>query len=450
MQESRYKHYLITVLLVIFAFNYVDRLALGLMLQDIKVDLQLTDTQLGFLSGMAFALFYSIMGIPIARWADRGNRVTIISVTIALWSAAVAMCGMATSFVQLLLIRIGVAVGEAGCTPPAHSLIADHFSRAERPRAVARYMVGAPVSLLIGYFVAGWLNEFYGWRTTFIILGMPGLGLAVLAWLTLREPRREKLEAAKANPIARKESTPHQPSIIEVYKLLWANKTFRHLMFCVSVMYFFSYGIGQWKAAFFIRSYGLQTGELGTWFALIYGVCGILGTYWGGEWASRRAAHNEHLQLRVMALVYCSFAIVSTFIYLAPSYHLAFALMGVAAIGGGIINGPLFATIQTLVPEHMRAMSIALIYLFANLIGMGLGPLAAGALSDAFRPWAGDESLRYSLLVLCPGYLWAGWHLWCASKTVSRDLAIAHRRETTPPQSAHPPLRDDPYPNRAI
>src|SRR5688500_10553590 len=169
MTESRYKQYLLAVLLVVLASNYMDRLALGLLLQDIKVDLALSDTQLGFLSGIAFALFYSVMGLPIARWADRGNRVAIITFTTVLWSAAVALCGVAGNFVQLLLIRMVVAVGEAGCIPPAHSLIADYFTRAERPRAVAIYMLGGQLSV-VGYFAAGWLNELYGWRVTFMLL----------------------------------------------------------------------------------------------------------------------------------------------------------------------------------------------------------------------------------------------------------------------------------------
>src|SRR5688500_12783235 len=184
--QYRQRNYLLALLTTILAFNYIDRLALGLLLEDIKADLALTDTQLGFLTGIAFALFYAVMGIPIARWADRGNRVTIISLTTALWSVAVALCGAAGSFVQLLVIRAGVAVGEAGCHPPALSLIADYFTRAERPRAVARYMLGWPLALLIGYFAAGWLNEFWGWRATFVILGLPGLVLAALARFTLK------------------------------------------------------------------------------------------------------------------------------------------------------------------------------------------------------------------------------------------------------------------------
>src|ERR1700676_3981231 len=159
MREHRYRNYLLAVLVVILAFNFVDRLALGLLLQNIKADLHLSDTQLGILTGIAFALFYSVMGIPIARWADRGNLVTIITFTVALWGAAVAVCSLAAGFWQLLIIRIGVAVGEAGCHPPAFSLIADYFTRAERPRVVAIYMLGVLLSFVIGYFLAGWLNE---------------------------------------------------------------------------------------------------------------------------------------------------------------------------------------------------------------------------------------------------------------------------------------------------
>lgn len=429
MRDRSYKHYLLTVLLVILASNYVDRLALGLLLQDIKVDLDLTDTQLGFLSGIAFTLFYSVMGIPIARWADRGNRVAIITFTTALWSAAVALCGVAGNFVQLLLIRIGVAVGEAGCIPPAHSLIADYFTRAERPRAVAIYMLGGQLSV-VGYLWGGWLNELYGWRVTFMLLGLPGLGLAALAWFTLREPRLGKSTVGAASVIAPISlSQPgtaalasEVPRLKDVCVTLWANTTFRNLLFCFSVISFFGYGIMQWQPAFFIRSHGLQTGELGTWLAVIYGSCGLLGVYLGGELASRYAAHNERLQLKAMAVGYSSFGVISAFVYLAPHHHLAFGLLGLATVGATMAIGPLLATIQTLVPPRMRAMSIALIYLFANLIGMGMGPLAVGALSDALRPWAGEESLRYALLALSPGYLWGGWHLWRASRTVTRDL----------------------------
>jgi MFS transporter, Spinster family, sphingosine-1-phosphate transporter len=436
MRDTRYKTYLLTVLLSILAFNYVDRLALGLLLQDIKVDLNLSDTQLGFLNGIAFALFYSVLGIPIARWADRGNRVTIISLTTALWSVAVAACGLAGSFLQLLLIRIGVAVGEAGCLPPAHSLIADHFTRAERPRAVAQYMLGIPLSVIVGYFLAGWLNELYGWRITFVLLGLPGLFLGMLARLTLREPRRLQHSADTARPleppVPRAPMVSDQPTVKEVCLTLWASKAFGHLLLCFAIASFFGNGIAMWQPTFFVRSHGLQTGELGTWFMLIFGIGGFVGTYLGGEWAARHAVRNEPLQLKAMAVGYCSFGLIQALVYVVPNVYLAFGLMGLATLGGAMTTGPLFATIHTLVPERMRAMAIATIYLFANLIGMGLGPLAAGALSDILHPLAADQSLRYALLLLCPGYLWAAWHLWRSSRTVSSDLAavrLTHRAD---------------------
>jgi MFS family permease len=443
MKGTRYRGYLLGVLMVILAFNFVDRLAIGLVLQGIKAELDLSDTQLGLLTGIAFALFYSLMGIPIARLADRGNRVTIISVTTALWSVAVALCGLVTNFAQLLLVRVIVGVGEAGCVPPAHSLIADYFSRAERPRAVSLYMLGGPLSNVIGYFFAGWLNQLYGWRITFMFLGVPGLLLSVLARVTLREPRCS-LSAAVADlelgsrPVdpSTDVTTESGTSLMHIGAALWGNITFRHLLLCFSVLYFFGFGILQWQPAFFIRSYGMESGELGTWFAVIYGLGGILGTYLGGELASRLAAGNESLQLKGMALAYCAVGSMSAFVYLAPNRYVAFGVMALVSVAGATANGPLFATIQSLVPRRMRAVSIAAVYLFANLVGLGLGPLMAGVLSDTLRVMFGNESLRYALLALCPGYLWGGWHLWRASKTVVGDIETAQvSRENDSPVS---------------
>jgi MFS family permease len=431
IKKPAYRQYLLTLLAVILAFNYLDRTILGLAMESIKVDLKVSDTQLGFLSGLAFALFYAIMGIPIARWADRGNRKTIVVLTLTLWSLASALCGLAVTFTQLLLIRIAAAVGEAGCVPAAHSLIADYFNRAERPRAVARYMSGGALANIIGFLFAGWLIQLYGWRATFMLLGLPGLAIAVLAVITLKEPRRrlqdEKtdlaiLGSAPPSPPVPALNVATPPSIKEVCRFLWSNRTFRSLLYCFAVSAFFNAGIVQWQPVFFIRSYGMKTGEIGMWFAMIYGVGGLAGIYLGGELASRYAANNERLQLKAIAIAYSCVAVFTACIYLSPNYYLAFFFMLLSSMGGAGANGPLFATIQSLVPQPMRAMSIAMIGLLANLVGMGLGPLAAGVLSDAFRHWFGGESLRYSLIVLCPGYFWGAWYMWKASRTVTKDL----------------------------
>jgi len=401
--------------MLISAFNVVDVLVLGLVLQELKVDLSLSDTQLGVLTGIAFAFFYSVMGIPLARWADRGNRVRVISTTTALWSVGVALCAVAGNFWQLVSIRAGVAIGEAGCGPPAHSLIAEYFTREQRPRAVAVYMLGSPLSYLIGYFVAGWLDQLYGWRMTFVLVGLPGLGLAALSHFTLREPRAKQSRAASED----------SPGFGETCVTLWNNRTFRHLLLCFSVLYFFGSGIGSWQPTFFVRSFGLRTRELGAWLAVILGLGGMLGIYLGGQWASRKAGGNERLQLEVMSIAYVCFGLVMAGVYVSGNLYLSLALLGIASVGANSAMGPLFATVQTLVPPRMRAMSIAIVFLFANLIGAGLGPLAVGTLSDAFRPWAGEESLRYALLALSPGYTWAAWHCWRARLTVAADIAAA-------------------------
>lgn len=415
-----YRRYLLLMLAAIFAFNNVDRLAVGVVLQAIKLDLHLTDTELGFLTGIAFALFYAVMGIPIARWADRSNRVMIIAITTVLWSAAVMACGLAANFAQLLLIRIAVAVGEAGCLPTSLSLISDHFSRAERPRAIAFYLQGGSLSLFMGYFAAGWLNQLYGWRMTFVWLGLPGLCLALIVWFTLREPREAQGAKEVGGRAGQVEQAP--ASLRSVCALLWSSRTFRHLLLFYLVMTFFNIGIVQWQPAFLVRSFHLRTGELGTWSALVCGTGMIVGLYLGGEWASRRAAGNERLQLRMMALAWCTVGMASSFIYLAPNQYWAFLFMGVWNVVGTTTSGPLNATIQTLVPERMRATAMTLVMLFANLIGVGLGPLAVGAVSDWLQPLVGVESLRYALLAFSPGYLWGAWHLWRASRSVEAEL----------------------------
>lgn len=427
--KSFQKNYLLTLLTLILIVNYADRLVFGIVLQDIKRDLVLSDTQLGFLTGIAFALFYAVMGIPIARWADRGNRVRIISLCTTVWSVAVALCATAAGFFQMMLFRMGVAIGESGCYSTSLSLISDYFPRAERPRAVARYMLGLSLALMIGYFSAGWLNQLYGWRTTFVLFGLPGVVLGVLAWLTLKEPREIQKHALSASEDVSPAPAAASPSVKEVLSTLWVNPAFRNLFLAFTIWGFFANGLLQWQPAFFMRTHGMTSDQVGTWFAVVQGFGSLFGTYLGGEWASRYAARNERLQLTAIALIYASTAIIYVGIYLSSDHVPALLLLGLTSVIGGAGNGPLFATIQTLVPPRMRAMAVSLMYLFTNLIGLGLGPLLVGILSDALQPRFGQDSLRYALLAFAPGFFWCAWHFWCASRTVAHDLLAAQAED---------------------
>lgn len=417
MQQTAYQRYLLLVLMAILASHYLDRIVLGVVMQDVQTSLHLNDTQLGLLTGLGFALFYSVMGIPIARWADRGHRVLIISVTAAIWSAGVALSGMARSYTELLLVRVGVAAGQAGCMPPAYSLLGDTFSRVERPRASAIYMLGLPIALVVGYFAGGWLNEAYGWRTTMLLISVPGFALALLAALTLKEPR------SRGEHVGEVTSAAAAPSLATVFRTLFGNSTFRNLCLFICAWYFCSYALLHWQATFFIRIHGIESGAVGAWLALVCGGGALLGTYLGGEWGARFAANDERLQLIGVVVMFSAFAAFAGAAYVVGNFYVALGLLAIGTIAGNMCQGPILATIQTLVPAHMRAMSLALLYFIGNLVGMGLGPLAAGALSDALRPWAGEESLRYALFIFCPGHLWAAWHLWRASQTVVLDVA---------------------------
>ena len=416
-KELAYKNYLLAVLVLVAAVGYFDRFVFALVLEPIKHDLHLSDTQLGLMTGIAFAAFYAVAGIPIARWADRGNRVTISATAVGLVGIMVSLCGVVGNFAQLLLVRAGVAVGEAGTVPAAHSLISDYFDRTERPRAMGFYSMSYIISMIIGYLVGGWLVEIFGWRTTFMMIGVPGVLVAILVKLTLREPRlTQQRRTQQASVIA------EQPSLMEVLQVLWQQRTFRHIFLAFCISYFFILGTSQWLAAFFMRSHGMDSAELGAWLALSMGVGGLLGNYLGGYCATRFAAGREKLQMRALAFIYILYGLLTVMIYLSNSQYVALAFVAVSVLVGTLTNGPLFAAIQSLVNERIRSVTIALIFLFANLIGLGLGPLAVGVLSDLLNPMFGQESLRYTLALSSSGTLWVAVHYWKAANTIEDDI----------------------------
>src|SRR5262245_59532954 len=277
--SDSYRRYVLGLLLVVYVVNFVDRSIVNILLEPIRQEFQPSDTALGFLSGVAFAIFYATLGIPIARWADRGVRRDIIALALFLWSGMTALSGLARTFPQLVLARIGVGVGHAGCSPPAHCILSAYYPPERRGTAFAIYALGIPIGTAFGYLTGGWMAETLGWRSAFLLVGLPGLLLAVIVRLTLREPPRGHAEA-------RRDAGP-APEPVEVMRAMWRLPTFRHLAAAATLHAFVGYGLANWNAVFLMRSHGMSPGEVGTWLAFIAVVFGGLGTFLGGYLTDR-------------------------------------------------------------------------------------------------------------------------------------------------------------------
>lgn len=421
MIKVAYKHYVLGLLVLVGAVTMFERFIFALVLEPIKQELLLSDTQLGLMTGLAFAGFYAIAGIPIARWADKGNRSTITALAVGLLGVMVSLCGMVGSFFQLLLVRAGVAVGEAGIVPAGQSLVSDYFDRSQRPFAMAIYSSFFSISMIVGYLLGGYLVETYGWRMTFMMMGVPGITMAIIVKLTLREPRLKQAATASND----------SPSFRSVASTLYRQATFRQIFIAFCITYFFNMGTSQWVPTFFIRSYGMTATEVGGWLALAYGVFGILGVVAGGHISTRYLACKERLQMRLLAISVIGYGLANMGVYLAPNQTLALSCVAISAFIGSFGNGPIFAAIQALVSKRMRSLTVAITFLFANLIGLGLGPLALGVLSDFLNPKLGQESLRYALLIFAPGSLWMAFHYWKASNTIEADISAVDSQEQT-------------------
>ncbi|WP_116808517.1 spinster family MFS transporter [Steroidobacter cummioxidans] len=411
-----YKRYVLAMMTSVYMLNLVDRGLMSLLLQPIKEDLSLSDTQLGFLTGIAFALFYATLGLPIARWADRGNRVTVTSLAIGLWGLTVMACVLVTNFVQLVFARVAAAVGEAGCKPPTYSLVGDYFSgSSERTRAMAIYLTGNSLSTLVAYTVGGWLNELYGWRMTFFIMGILGLLLAIAVKLTVIEPRTQ-------TPVVRTGET-QAPSTKVVIATLWRQPSFRHLSLALILLYTVGLGLGPWQAAFMIRTYHMSTGELGLWLGLICSASGVVGALLGGYLASRYFQGNERGQMAMSALAVALILPCFVAFLMLPEKNQALLALIPLMMVFTVFMGPTYALMQRLVADNMRATMMALVMLLANLVGMGLGPQIVGILSDLLRPTFGGDALRYAMLIVASAALWSAYHFLRVGRTVANDLA---------------------------
>jgi predicted MFS family arabinose efflux permease len=408
------------VLTLVYTLNFLDRGLIILLLQPIKDDLRLSDTQLGFLTGIAFGLFYATLGIPIARWSDRGNRATITSIAIGLWGVTVMSCVFVANFAQLVAARVAAAVGESGCMPPTYSLLGDYFpGPSERTRAMAIYWLANPAASLISMAVGGWLNGLFGWRITFFLMGTPALLVATLVKLTVVDPRQHASNTKLGGQL---------PGKAEVLAALWHQRSSRLLGLAVILLFTTGLGLAPWYAAFMMRSHGMATAELGLWLGVVFGIGGVVGTLSGGYASTRWFADNEPAQLRLCAVMVVSLVPCFALFLFSPQKEQALLALVPYTIVITFCLGPTFALMQRLVVPEMRATTLAAIMLLANLVGMGIGPQTVGLLSDWLRPTLGAESLRYAMLAMSFLAIWAAYHFWRVAGTVGDDLSIIARR----------------------
>lgn len=427
-----YRRYAVGLLFFVYVFNFIDRQIVTILAEPIKQDLQIADWQLGLMTGTAFAIFYCTLGIPIARLAERRNRPWIIGLSLAAWSGFTALCGLAQNFWQLVLARIGVGVGEAGCTPPAHSLIADYTPKEQRASAMAVYSMGNPVGALIGVVTGGLIADAYGWRTAFLLVGLPGIALAIVVVLTLIEPRLKRAAAT-----ARDAAQASQSTFGDVMRVLWKKRTFWYMAFGVSIVAFVGYGHAPFGASFFLRVHGAEIEQLAAQFGLgpigfvglslglILGVSAGVGVFLGGIIADRYGARDLRAYMSIPGLAVLASVPIYTVALLMPTFLPILPILAVNSILVSLWQGPVYATVQNIAPVHMRATAASIFLFIANLIGLGLGPLAVGLASDILAGPFGlgsAEGVRWALIgsqfLAIPAFVC----FWLARRTIREEM----------------------------
>ncbi|WP_083197419.1 spinster family MFS transporter [Candidatus Viadribacter manganicus] len=422
------------LLLLIYVMNFVDRQVVNILAEPIKRELGLLDWQVGAMSGLAFALFYTVLGLPIARAAERGHRPLIIAGALALWSLFTSLCGFAQTFTQLLLARIGVGVGEAGCTPPAHSLITDYVAKEKRASALAFYSMGTPLGSLVGMALGGLIADAYGWRMAFIVCGIPGVLLAIVAGLTLVEPRiSATADEFKLRTQQMRDAKPFRDALAT----LRTKRTFWLVSFAAAIKAFIGYGQAPFAASFFYRNHLEEVTRLGAMFSLqpggflglalglMAGIGGAIGAYAGGVIADKYGGRDFRAYVSVPAIA--SVAVIPVFLVgvMSSSAVVAIGSLFLGAVIGTLWYGPVYATAQTIAKPHMRATASAILLFIINLIGLGLGPLFVGALSDMFAISFGmgeGEGVRWALIVAALTGLIAAVLFWMARRSIREEM----------------------------
>ena len=422
---STYKKYVIGILLVVYTLNFIDRQIIAILSPAIKADLDINDTQLGLLKGFAFAMFYAIFSIPIARLADKSNRVNIISISIAFWSAMTAVCGAAGSFWQLLWARIGVGIGEAGCSPPAHSLVSDYFHKEERATALGIYSLGIPLGSLFGILLGGWLVATLGWRWTFVAVGLPGILLGLLVKLTLKEPKRGAAEVSISSirEADAPKKTVSKASIIDAFQTIWGKKSFRFLIYGSALVSFAIFGFNLWMVDFLVRTHELSYAQLTVPLALGIGVGGAIGTVAGGAICDKWVRIDFSHYFTFLALVHTLSVPLYIFAMWTSSSTLCFVVLFFVFMLHSSVAGPCYALVQNLAPLKMRAFAAAFYLFVLSAIGQGFGPVYIGGMSDLLAGTMGEaDGLQVALISLAPFWLLAAFIFWRGRSHIAQDI----------------------------
>jgi MFS family permease len=407
--SRRYPAVVLAMLLLVYTFNFLDRQILSILAQPVKKDLGLDDAQLGMLGGLAFAALYSTLAIPLALLADRTSRTWVITVSLGVWSAFTALCGLAQNFTQMFLFRLGVGVGEAGGVAPSYALIADYFPPERRARALAIYSLGIPLGAAGGVLLGGYIAQNIEWRTAFVTVGLAGLLIAPLFKLVVRDRPRAAATPENQVPVAR------------VFGILAAKPAFWLMAFGAAAGSMCGYGVAFWLPSLMQRSFGLSLVETGQFFGALLLTGGVAGILIGGWLGDRLGARNRRWYALAPAICYAAGAPLFIAGVLASSWGLAFALFLLPQALVYVWLGPVLTAVQHLVPAHMRATASASFLLINNLIGLGLGSWAIGSLSKALTPAYGDEALRYAIAAGLCLYLVAGALMALASRFLGRD-----------------------------
>lgn len=407
---------MLAILVIAYTFNFIDRQIVGILAVPIKRELALSDTQLGLLGGLAFALFYTFLGIPIARLADRKSRVGVMTVALALWSLMTAACGFAHSFGQLFMARLGVGVGEAGGVAPAYSVICDYFPSHQRARALSVYSFGIPIGSAAGIVLGGFITHWMSWRMAFITVGVAGLAIAPVLKATVREPARESRSARPG------EAPPAAAASFGTVLLTVASKpSFWGLALGGGSCSMMGYGLFFWMPSFLVRSFGLDLLQASMAYAGMVLVAGLTGIWLGGAIADQQGLRHKAAYALVPAIAFLCTVPFYIAGLLTTKLWVCLGVLFVPTALGLAWLGPVLTAVQHLVPSHMRATASALFLFINNLLGIGLGTTLIGALSDLLHARVGTDSLRYAILAGTGFYLIASALFFFASRRISGD-----------------------------